>query len=365
MPDDSLGYYLGFSYFLGIGPIRFKNLITYFGSIELAYQAREKELINVVGLFVAKKFVEFRNNFSSFKEFKILQEKSIQVVSQNDSRYPVAFKNLSDPPICLFVKGDLKKWNLQETKYFIGIVGTRKPTSYGLQITNRLASELSDFGFVIVSGLAMGIDAAAHQAALMANGKTIAFLGCGVDIPYPRENIKIYDQIVSTGGLIISEFPPGRLVQKGLFIARNRLISGLSAGVLVVEGMKDSGSLVTARFAAEQGKTVFAPPSPITSVMSEAPNLLLKQGARLVTSVDDILSEFEITISPTKIDRWKNKLSKKETLIIDLLLKESLLVDEIVLKIGFSTETTLNLLSQMEIKGIVGRNNDGKYRIEA
>ena len=339
--------------------------MNYFGSIELAYKARERELINIVGVSAAKKFIDFRHGFSPKNELKILYDKSIEVITQNDCRYPVDFKNLSDPPICLFVKGDLKKWNLQETKYFIGIVGTRKPTSYGLQITNRLARELSDLGFVIVSGLALGIDAAAHQAALTAKGKTIAFLGCGVDIPYPRENIKIYDQIIASGGLIISEFPPGRLVQKGLFIARNRLISGLSAGVLVVEGMKDSGSLVTARFAAEQGKTVFAPPSPITSVMSEAPNLLLKQGARLVTSIDDILSEFEITIDPTKIDRWKNKLSRKEILIVDSLLKESLLVDEIVLLTGLPAETILNLLSQMEIKGIVGRNDDGKYRIEA
>src|SRR3989344_6509680 len=160
--------------------------------------------------------------------------------------------------------------------------------------------------------MAIGIDSIAHQTALNNDGRTIAFLGCGVDIIYPAVNSNLYYKIINRGGLVISEFPPGEMVVKGLFIARNRLISGISRGVLIVEGAKDSGAMITARYAAEQGKEVFATPAPITSEVSEAPNILLKQGAKLVTSIDDILEEFNMRIAPKKKEEIEKELSGEE-----------------------------------------------------
>ena len=164
--------------------------------------------------------------------------------------------------------------------------------------------------------MALGIDAIAHWSTLSVKGKTVAVLGCGVDIPHPRSNIRLYEEIIDHGGIVISEFPPGMFVQKGLFVARNRIISGLSLGILVVEGAKDSGALITARYAAEQGKDVFAPPVPITSVMSQAPNILIKQGAKFVTQVEDILEEYGIQKSNVQKEVY-DSLSVQEKAIVD------------------------------------------------
>src|SRR3989338_348038 len=164
---------------------------------------------------------------------------------------------------------------------FFAIVGTRKPTSYGIQVARKFAYELTEAGFIIVSGMAMGIDTVAHQAALDAGGKTVAVLGCGVNIIYPAINYQLYHNIIKSGGAVISEFPPDQTVLKGLFISRNRIISGLSKGVLIAEGGEFSGALITAKYAGIQGKDVFAVPSSINSEMASAPNLLIKQGAKI------------------------------------------------------------------------------------
>ena len=164
--------------------------------------------------------------------------------------------------------------------------------------------------------------------------------------------------------MIISEFPPGQLVEKGLFIARNRLISGLSMGVLVIEGGQDSGALITAKYAAEQGKEVFAPPGPLTSEMSAAPNILLKQGAKLVTSIDDILEEFNLRIVPKKKEEIEKELESEEKIIFAILQNEAKLADEIANQTKFSIDRVLNVLSTLEIKEIVEKNNEGKYQIK-
>ena len=206
--------------------------------------------------------------------------------------YPESLKNISDPPICLYVKGNIDLFQARHQNpdlvgtaknlvssldpIFFAIVGTRKPTSYGVQVAKKFAYELTEAGFVIVSGMAMGIDTVAHQAALDAGGRTVAVLGCGVNIIYPAANRSLYENIIKNGGAVISEFPPNQMVLKGLFISRNRIISGLSKGVLIAEGLQDSGALITARFAGEQGKEIFAPPGPITSEMSTS---ILPQGA--------------------------------------------------------------------------------------
>lgn len=262
----NISYYLAFSHFLGIGPVRFEALMKYFGNVKGAYNAREIELAKTIGSHYAGKFLQFRNEFDANEKIEELKKKEITVLTEEDEHYPGQLKNIPDPPICLYVKGNVDNLNF-EKDYFIGIVGTRKPTSYGQKIAGKFAYELASAGFVIVSGMAIGVDTVAHLSCLEAKGKTVAILGCGVDIVYPRQNEKLYQNIIASGGLVISEFPPGHTVLKGLFIARNRLISGLSKGVLVIEGASDSGALITARYAAEQGKEVFAPPGPLTSLM--------------------------------------------------------------------------------------------------
>jgi len=354
-------YHLAFSYFLGIGPMKFALLKKRFGSAKKAYLADKKELIETIGLTLANKFVEFRTLFDPVKKIEELRKKEITVLAVDDEDYPESLRNISDPPICIYIKGS----HFNQEKLFFSIVGTRNPTQYGIQIARKFAFELAQQGFIIVSGMAYGIDTIAHQACLDAGGKTIAVLGCGVDIVYPAANRPLYQSILRSGGAVISEFPPGQLVLKGLFIARNRIISALSQGVMIVEGTKDSGSLITARYAAEQGKDVFAPPSPITSIMSAAPNILLKEGAKLATSVADIFEEFDIKIAPKKKEDIKQKLNETEKIIFDALEEKPETVDNLGIKLKIPVNKVLDTLSMMEIKGLIEKNSENYYQIRS
>jgi len=359
---NNLEYYLGFSYFLGIGPQRLSLLLQNFSDVKNAYLAKKDDLVKVLGEKLTEKFIQFRSQFDPKKELKKLKEKEITVLSQEDEKYPQSLKKIADPPICLYVKGDLSNFDF-EKDFFLAIVGTRKPTSYGETLAKKFTSHLASMGIIVVSGMALGIDSLAHWAALNSLGKTIAVLGCGVDVVYPPSNRGLYQEILKKGGLIISEFPPGRTVLKGLFVARNRIISGLSSGVLVIEGAKDSGALITARYAAEQGKEVFAPPSPLTSPMSEAPNFLLKQGAKLVTDFSDILAEFNLKISPKKKKDLTKDLSDNERLIFESLSVLPKTIDDLILETKIPVDKILNFLSILEIKGVVEKNKEGKYQI--
>ncbi|OGK14816.1 DNA protecting protein DprA [Candidatus Roizmanbacteria bacterium RIFCSPHIGHO2_02_FULL_37_15] len=361
--DKNLPYYLGFSHFLGIGPTRFAALISYFGNVKKAYEAKEKDLKEVIGAKWAEKFAEFRAGFDPIKKLDELRQKEILTIACDEKNYPSKLLNIPDPPICLYVKGNLNTIDF-ENGYLIAVVGTRKPTPYGIQIARKFSSELAQSGFIIVSGMAIGIDTTAHWAAIDNGGKTVIVLGCGVDIVYPAINRRLYEKVINDAGVIISEFPPGQLVEKGLFVARNRLISGLSMGVVVIEGAEDSGALITAKYAANQGKEVFAPPAPLTSKMSAAPNLLLKQGAKLVTSVDDILEEFNLRIVPKKKAEMEKELEGEEKIIFEFLQSEPKLSDEIVNLAKLSIDQVLNVLSILEIKGIVEKNSEGKYQIK-
>lgn len=209
--------------------------------------------------------------------------------------------------------------------------------------------------------MAMGVDGLVHQATLDVQGKTIAVLGCGVDIIYQSIHRVLYSEIINDKSIVLSEFPPGQQVQPALFIQRNRIISGLSKGVLVIEGMRDSGTLITARFAAEQGKEVFAVPSPITSPLSEAPNLLIKQGAKLVTSVEDIIDELELKIE--KQQEPSMKLDCKEKEIYETLKKEPKSADDLEMELHIPIHELSQILSVMEIKGKLEKTNDGTYQI--
>ncbi len=226
----------------------------------------------------------------AFEDAVVQQEKMLQagasVVAISDPRYPQRLREIFDPPILLFARGRLE---LLES-LMLGVVGTRRPTPYGLAVTERLAEDLARAGLAIVSGMARGIDTAAHRGALAASGETIAVLGCGVDLVYPSENRRLAAEIVEKG-LLLSEFPMGAPAYPQNFPIRNRVISGLSLGVLVIEGAQYSGSAITARLALDQGREVFAVPGSIISKMSWGPNLLIKQGAKLVQDWNDVIVE--------------------------------------------------------------------------
>lgn len=276
--------FLGISFFNDVGPVRFKLLYEYFGTAKKIWEADKNELINVgLSLNLVEKFVLFRKNFDFKQHLTELSRKEIKYFCLLDKEYPEILKQIPDPPVVLFVKGDLG-----DLGKVIGVVGTRKMTSYGHQACVKLSKDLVLKGVTIVSGLARGIDTVAHRTALENGGRTIAVLGTGVDIIYPPENRELYYKIINNGA-VVSEVPPGNFVEKGAFRLRNRIISGLSKAVVVVEGAKESGSLITARYALEQGREVFAVPGPINSKTSEGTSYLISQGATIVTDVEDLL----------------------------------------------------------------------------
>ena len=353
-------YTFALSFAKKIGPVKFSVLLRKFGSAEKAYNAPVDELKAVLGNKLALQFESFRKSFNPEKKMEEIRKKGIEVICLGDKNYPRLLKNISDPPICLYLKGNSSLLNLYDSSIYFAVVGTRKPSNYGRLVTRRIVSELAVRDVVIVSGLAMGIDAIAHKTTLENDGRTVAVLGCGVDVIYPRENARLYEEILKKKGAIISEFPPGQLVLKGLFVSRNRIISGLSRGTLVVEGTKRSGSLITASYAAKQGREVFGVPGPITSSLSEAPNLLIKQGATLVTEAEDIFATFSLPfLKRESLEKGKN-LEGGEKEVFDLLKKSPLLVDEISDKLGIPIEELSVILTNLEIKGLVINDISGK-----
>lgn len=345
-------YYLAFNVFnSGIGPARFKLLVDYFGSAEKAYKAPEKEL-RAISLpeKILLAFLEFRKKFDPEKYLTELAKKEISFLTIKEKDYPESLKQISDPPFILYVKGKI----LPEDNLSIAVVGTRKITGYGRQVTEKIAGDLSVNGLTIVSGLARGVDTVAHTSALQYGGRTIAVLGCGIDIIYPAENVRLYHEIADGHGAVLSEFPLGMITGRGTFPARNRIISGLSLGVVVTEGAEDSGSLITASYAAEQGREVFAVPGPITSSLSKGPADLIKKGAKLVYEVKDILEELNLKQKTLAVKaREIIPENKDERIILEFLKNESLHIDELAKKSGMEIAKLTGLLTMMEIKGKV------------
>lgn len=371
MTDEEKRYWLGFSRFPGIGPLRFKLLLEYFKSAERAWRASKKELVDIgLGEKLTCKFIEFRASFSFDKYLSEIKRKEISVMTIKDKEYPALLKEIPDPPFLLYVKGNIERQEvgpLDGESVKVAVVGTRMITRYGEEITRSITEGLVMAGVTIVSGMAYGVDAVAHKTAIDCGGKTIAVLGCGVDIIHPVSNINIYKEIIRKAGIVISEYPVGLMADRGTFPARNRIISGLSKGVVVTEGAEDSGALITARYAAEQGRDVFAVPGPITSIMSKAPIKLLKAGAKLVTEAEDILEELQInpkleTRNSKQIQNSKfQNLSKEERIILDLLQRESLHFDEIVRITEIPAEKLGSILTVMEINKIVKNHGGGTY----
>jgi len=288
----------------GLGTRNAGKLISRFRTPQAVFRASRTEL---EGAGVSGAVAQSIASGCSFEDAVVQQEKMLETgavaVTMTDPRYPAQLREIYDPPVMLFARGRVEL--LQATLF--GVVGTRRPTPYGLAATERLAGDLARAGLVIVSGMARGIDTTAHKAALAAQGDTVAVLGCGVDVVYPAENRKLAEEL-ATKGLIVSEFAMGSTAFPQNFPIRNRIISGIGVGLLVVEGAQYSGSAITARLAIDQGREVFAVPGNITSKMSWGPNLLIKQGAKLVQDWNDVVVDLPPDVRRRLIDEGKKRL---------------------------------------------------------
>jgi len=334
-----------------IGPARMRSLIAAFGSPEAVLDASASQLMGVEG--VEKKTAMKINGGPNDKFIKTqllkLQEYDVTLLSYWDESYPELLKKIYDPPAFLFFKGNLKAFNMPA----IGIVGARTPSEYGKRITERFAEELCQQGLSVISGFARGIDTISHRAVLKNGGITIAVLGNGLDWIYPAENRSFINQMYENGA-IISEYAMGAKPDAVNFPKRNRIISGLSLGVLLTEAGAKSGALITALYALEQNREVFAVPGNITSGKSLGTNKLIKDGAKLVMSVNDILEELNIKIG--KIKKTPKKIPKLEEpvkTIYTLLSETPMQIDKISYEAKVSPADTLTALLTLELLGIV------------
>jgi DNA processing protein len=358
-------YYLACSVFPGIGPMRFSLLLEAFGSAERLWHTSDKDVAKVgLSESLYKKFLLFRREFSIPQYKESLNRKGIRIVCRCDDTYPSQLASISDPPLVLFIKGH-DDISLLSTKKSIAVVGTRKVDSYGRTVTKQITTQLSCEGCTIVSGLALGVDGIAHETALAVGGKTIAVLGCGVDIIAPSSHAYLYNQIIQGHGFVVSEMPPGYRPAKGLFPARNRIISGLSEAVIIVQGTETSGSLITARYAAEQGKEVFAVPGPIFSPLSSGPHLLIQQGAMLIHSAGDVLKTLGYSNKHHVSQHIDSLLqfSQEEQLILQELLSGNILFDDIAKRVYMSVQQISEIITILELSGSIARDEEGNYRL--
>jgi len=343
-------YWVALSRIERIGPQKFKRLYQYFPNLQTAWQASFSEFLKA-GLLPkdATEIVEKRKLINPDEEWEKLEKLSMKVITVKEKEYPKLLKEIYSPPALLYIKGNLPA-NLDFT---LAVVGTRKITTYGQQITPEIVKDLASAGLVIVSGLALGVDALAHQSCLEAGGKTIAVLGSGLDLIYPITNRQLAEKIMEDGA-IISEYPLGTQPLKQHFPARNRIISGLSLGALVIEGDKDSGSLITARYALEQNREVFAVPGSVYNQASVGPNNLIKMGAKPVTSAGDILEALNLELAQ---EFMENKIiipdTKEEEILLQFLSREPIHIDELIKKSKLNTSIVNSALIMMEMKGKV------------
>lgn len=363
MPTHSseILYYVGFTKIDNIGPVRFQQLISYFGSAKNAWEAKFEDFLDLGWAHnFTEDIVKQRQSIDLESEMNKINRQKIKLITLEDNDYPQLLKEISDPPFLLYVKGKL----VNHDQPFFSVVGTRKMTSYGEEATKKLVSDLSQAGLVIVSGLAFGIDACAHKSTLEAKGKTVAVLGSGLDKVSPATNFYLAQKIVESGGAIISEFPLETNAAPFTFPRRNRIISGLSLGVLVVEAGEKSGALITAAYAANQGRTVFAVPGSIFSPLSKGVNFLIQQGVKPVTCAEDILEEFEIERSLRKQKAKQIKpASNEEKIILEVLAGEERHVDSITRETNLDSSTINATLAMMEVKGMVKSLGNGRYRV--
>ncbi len=351
----------------GLGPTKARKLVEFFGSIDALFMAPLTEL-EATGLQAvsAQSLATGRSMALANDEMARVSAAKVRIVSLEDADYPAPLRQIYDPPLLLYVRGDASIISQPG----IAVIGTRHPTPYGSGMAERLACDLAARGLIIFSGMARGIDTAGHRGAIAGKGKTAAVFGTGVDVPYPKENSRLIDQLLSLGGAVISEFPMGTFPAPQNFPIRNRIISGISLGVLVVEAAEYSGTRITARSALEQNREVFAVPGNVTNKYSWGPNTLIKQGAKLVATWEDVWEELpqdvRLRLTPKEGDEspevqtaslfgeTENELSPHEKKIYRLLkADEATHIDEIVeaLQPEVSSSEVFAALFELELAG--------------
>ncbi len=354
---EDIFHWLALSLVPGVGGVFFRRLLDRFGSPEAVFRASLKELLQVEGLGekVAREIAKGPEEKRVQTELELLNRVGGKIVTIGDASYPKRLKEIYDPPPLLYVRGDLK----EEDELAVAIVGSRKTTPYGRWITEKISQELARQGITIVSGMARGIDSVAHGGALSGGGRTIAVLGSGVDVVYPPENRNLYKRMIEQGA-VVSEFPMGSPPEAGHFPKRNRIISGLSIGVMVVQASADSGSLITANYALEQGREVFAVPGNVGSDSSRGTHQLIKDGAKLVESSDDILEEIlpqwrkEKEVSQ-EVERPRRDLTEEERALYERLGETPLHIDVLIRESTFDPGKVSSLLLNLELKGLISQ----------
>jgi DNA processing protein len=336
------------------------QLRKYFGSLENAWKCTNIDDFCLAGIRQksVELFFEKRKKTCPGKILEVLQKISARMIFWDDGDYPDVLRNIPSPPIFLFIRGNEKTTE----NIFLSVVGTRKISSHGRQIMEGMIPSIVSAGVSIISGMARGVDTIAHQKAVLSKGHTIAVFGNGIDMIYPVENRTLSKEILDSGGALLSEFVPGVPPYAHNFPRRNRIISGLSFGTLVVEGAEKSGSLITARIALDQGKEVFAiPGSPLVNV-SRGPNRLLQRGeAKLVLSAQDILEDLPLSSFPPLLkDQEDSYVDPKEKIIFELLSSEPILFDDMVRRGNISSSDLLATLTHLEMKGVVA-STGGNY----
>jgi DNA processing protein len=339
----------------GVGPVLFRRLLERFETPEQVFAARLPELAAVRGITpqvaaavsgtACRRFAE--------EECRRLEQQSVRLITFLDAEYPRRLFEIGDPPPLLYVRGVTPIWDPA-----IAVVGSRRATREGIKSAERLSSEMASAGVLVVSGLARGIDTAAHRGALAGSGATVAVLGCGVDVAYPPENRGLAEAISATG-CVVSEFPMGTQPLAEHFPRRNRIISGLTRGVLVVEAVEKSGSLITANYALDQGREVMAVPGPISSPSNRGSNRLIKQGAHLVDCLDDILLATRIAMqlsSPTLFDApapVRCSMTPREAAVYALVAQGPRHLDEITQALELTAGEVSAMVLGLELKGML------------
>ena len=361
-PPAELKYWVALNRIPGIGRVRYQSLLSGFGSLAAAWTAGPGDMRAAgVDPRAARLIVAERSAIDPDDEMAQIEKAGVQAVTWPDPLYPAALKEIDDPPPVIYVRGDISAAH----DFAVAVVGTRRPTPYGRQVAEEMSYQLAANRICVVSGLARGVDAIAHRAALQAGGKTVAVMACGLDTVYPPEHAKLAREIAENGA-VLSEQPLGTQPRGDYFPRRNRILSGLSLGVLVVEGDVKSGAMITAKMALEQDREVFAVPGSIFSPQSRGTNdLIQNSGAKLVMSVGDIMEELNLTAAPQQME-LKEALPATDT-EADLLrhiTKEPGHIDEVCRKSGLPASTVSSLLAMMELKGLI-REVGGKAYVKA
>jgi DNA processing protein len=341
----------------GVGPLAMQRLLAHFRSptTVLSASAGELQYVPGIGTTLAKRITKAREEIDVDEQLRIAEENDIAILTPADPRYPLLLKELPDPPAVLFARGELKEID----GLAVAIVGTRHASRYGLKQAESLAGSLARAGFTVVSGMARGIDTAAHRGALAAGGRTIAVLASGVLAPYPPENKQLAREIAASG-CVVSEAAPTMPPISGMFPQRNRIISGLTLGTIVVEAAERSGALITARHAGEQNRQVFAVPGQIDSRLSVGPHRLIRDGAKLVTTIEDVLEELGPLATEAKRDDGTTvrapievTLNEQESQVLQSIDSRGSLIDEMTEASGLPVQRVLATVSVLEMRGLV------------